>query len=564
MHLTTENAILSMRILKYALEMRSFVIEEVALADLLDRAWKPVGNAIRKQLSGVIDFKKGVFSGDKAFSIELWLTPEMFNELAQKQWERFEPHVQKYLLRAYDRAWREKGQFLGEVEKSEDDFLEDLPEDEWEDYLDDISGPGSTLDKKDSNAAKLALAAALASIARDSFLSYAQDVAVPAVHDTLAALRRASELETEADADAQELAKLNKARADLISKLSEVLDYGKHAGGAANLTVARAHHFGFLDWAEANQVLYYRVNSVLDGRLCDACAEMNGKIFAVSDAQQFRKKFLASLGDKELMKREVPFITLSGAKSSRGYVVKKADEHHYFPPFHPRCRCALEAVHDEVEAVPTEGYAQDINETDFAPDDFLVFENEQNAEDFADDEYLAWYKTLPDDCKIALRQYKLSDYGRVNNFMRGIGATNALDAGRLDRIKVIIEDLNKSYTIPVPENIVVFRKTPLIPDILAEVEGSGKSWSDLVGLKTVVDKGFMSASLVENATSAFAYGDKSAIKYRIFIPKGLNSLVYAEYARPMGEAEMIIKAARTFRIIDVDETTRTISMLLLD
>jgi len=43
-------------ILKSAEKLQSFVIEEIALTELLQGAWKPIGKKIRKQVSGVIDF----------------------------------------------------------------------------------------------------------------------------------------------------------------------------------------------------------------------------------------------------------------------------------------------------------------------------------------------------------------------------------------------------------------------------------------------------------------------------------------------------------------------------
>jgi hypothetical protein len=105
-----------------------------------------------------------------------------------------------------------------------------------------------------------------------------------------------------------------------------------------------------LDWADANQVTHYQINSVLDGKLCEACSEMNGKIFAVADAQRFRKKFLSVLGDKEQMKQEVPFLTKAASKNVRGYILvsKNADDKFYFCPFHPGCRCTCVAVYGDV------------------------------------------------------------------------------------------------------------------------------------------------------------------------------------------------------------------------
>ena len=371
---------LAVGILKNSLKLRSFIIEEVALADLLERAWRPVGKKIRKQLAGIVDFENARFSPQEALAMELWLTPEMIMPHLAERWAGIEAQVKRYLQKSYRRAWTEKGVHPLEVTKSE----EDTGRDEWEEYLRDIAREGSTLDKEESLAAEAAITAALLSIAREQFFSYPEETVVPALWESAEALRKLHTLEQsvlseraaaqsalqkakqpiievaaaeasrkKAEAALRETARqleaLQKARSNLLGKLQEVLQGTKHAAGTANLTVARAHHFGFLDWAEANQVTYYQVTAVLDTKTCEACWDMNGKIFAVADALQFKKKFLSIFGDKELMKREAPFLTKESAKAARGYVtVEKDGEKFYFPPFHPYCRCTVFAVYSEV------------------------------------------------------------------------------------------------------------------------------------------------------------------------------------------------------------------------
>ena len=96
---------IALSILKASLELRSFVVEEASLADLLSRAWRPVAGKLRKQLGGAINFRTGAFSPPAAFSADLWLTPEMFNAELEKQWAAIEKRVDLYLSRAYRRAF---------------------------------------------------------------------------------------------------------------------------------------------------------------------------------------------------------------------------------------------------------------------------------------------------------------------------------------------------------------------------------------------------------------------------------------------------------------------------
>ena len=72
-------------------------------------------------------------------------------------------------------------------------------------------------------------------------------------------------------------------RQTVIERLRDVLVGASQAAGTANLTVARAHHFGLLDWAERSGVIRYRIEAALDGVTCQACRDMHGEVFEVSD-----------------------------------------------------------------------------------------------------------------------------------------------------------------------------------------------------------------------------------------------------------------------------------------
>ena len=360
-------------ILKSSLKLRSFVVEEVALADLLHRAWKPVGKKIQKQLSSAIDFKKGLVSSSHALNIGLWLTDDMYNASIEKQWQGIEKQVEAYLQKTYRRAWREKGRDPLVV------YKQATPqEDDWDELFADFDTEGARTEEKESKAAQAAMIGALLGLIKSSFTSYAETMVVPSVRESLGAFQTANIAEKEilgaisqagrllematANNDVtniraaknllskakKDTVALEKLRAYLLENLTGILDGAKHIGGTANLTVARVHHFGFLDWAVANSVTYYKVTSVLDNKTCESCLEMNGKIFAVSDALKFREKYLSILDDKELLKQEAPFITHATAKTTQGFVVKKGEGVFFFPPFHPHCRCTLVAVHEEV------------------------------------------------------------------------------------------------------------------------------------------------------------------------------------------------------------------------
>jgi hypothetical protein len=373
----------ALRVLKQSLLLHSFVVEEAALADLLQRAFAPIGKKIRKQLSGVVDFRTGRLS-DKTVAFELWLTPEMFSRELEDRWKAFEPRVKKYLAKAYSRGWEDEGRepftekAAREVPVSQ---APPLPKDDWAEVWQDFSREGSTLDPDDSvKVAAVSMAVALLPMLKTGFLEYAVDV-VARVNQALAVLRQAHVLEKRlleekvrsesvvAEAvskmdkelldfrsyrvakfvltfSAQTLDAVESARQSARNALADILDGNERAALLANLSVARAHNFGFLDWAERNGVQYYKISSILDERVCEACLAMNGKIFSVSDGLAYKDRFLSAVGDKAALKKTTPFLTMAAAKGVQGVEVAKADEVYYFPPYHPGCRCKAIAVND--------------------------------------------------------------------------------------------------------------------------------------------------------------------------------------------------------------------------
>jgi hypothetical protein len=321
------------RVLKDAELFRSFVIEETALADLLSRSWLPTLKKIKKQLAPVIDFTTGNILTGKALAFELWITPEMFAEELEKRWEKISPSVEKYLRKSYRRAFSEHGKAPNEAEFSMDrSFESDEP----------------------SYAGEDASVLPLLNMVREGFLTYLETDALPAIRQAVTALRQLKRIEEavqreheQAAAVAREaVAKYDKevlnyelcrvakftmdfsawrmdqvdsARASVKDTLSDILAGNTPKSALlANLAVARAHSFGFLDWAWRSGVDYYKISSVLDQRVCAACLAMNGKIFSVRDGMKFRERFLSVVGDKDRMKQAVPFLTKGAADQVTG------------------------------------------------------------------------------------------------------------------------------------------------------------------------------------------------------------------------------------------------------
>ena len=361
MNLATENKLLSARILKHALSIRSFVVEEVALAHLLAGAWKPIGDTVWKQFAKIINPKTLAFSQDAALSFELWLTPEMFVAELEKQWADIQPRANRFLSLAYRRAFREKGEEFPESAQKSDE------EDDWEDTLADIARDGSTLDMASGKyAGEREVIGPLLDLIEVGFLAYAATVALPAVKEALDCLRRLQTAENDFHATGvkpkkrrgvlrfpadtpedvrDDYTKISQLRVSIKNRLSDILTGNSKASLLANLSVASAYNFGFLDYAEREGIEYYKISSILDGKACAACLTMNNKIFSIADAKAYKKKFLSVVGDTEQMKQVTPFLTKEVAQQiheADGDVSSAGRD--YFPPLHINCRCKAIAV----------------------------------------------------------------------------------------------------------------------------------------------------------------------------------------------------------------------------
>lgn len=351
-------------VLKAASAVHSFVIDEVALADLLQRAWKSPKAEIIEHISGVLDLETGKFNADKSFEVTMWLSGDSFKASMEKAWEAYEDAARAHLEKAYDRGWLEEG-----------------------------AGPLANRKKKkklvlseEQKKEKKKVVSNLLEGTRSLFVDYVKDTVVPKILETVSGLRR---IESAAHEMAQKAAKqeltedfilqaelarklrvaaVEKARRKMLDELQSVLEKNEGGNLAANLMASRAHHFGFVDWAEANSIVYYAVSSVLDDRTCVHCESMDGRVFTVSDAKKFRDNYILAANDPQLLKDNSPFLTKQGLKYMAGevnlseFVKKSADgslakeKRFYFPPFHPNCRCTVAAVKD------IEAYAQSVAE----------------------------------------------------------------------------------------------------------------------------------------------------------------------------------------------------------
>ena len=343
-------------ILKLDENLQSFVIDEIALTALLDKAWAPVGKKILKQVSSIIDFKNKQYNRQAGISFDVWLEDTMYNETLAKIWDKIEPTAKNIIIKSYDRGIQEMGENPFTLQSATRQKLENSVE--------------SVYAERKSEAIEILLG-----IVRDGFINYASEVAIPNFHSTIRKLEKIDDLwrtweqqhGRPLSEDTREILRYEQARrlyaqsltnirGEVIDSLHESITQNKNNSILSNLATARAHHFGFLDWANDSGVEYYKIVSVLDAKTCEACAFMNGKVFSVHDGLQYKSAFLATNGDKDKIKADFPFLTKNDLDKIEGIVntdkiaqdTYKRDSFapvaFYFPPFHPACRCTVVAV----------------------------------------------------------------------------------------------------------------------------------------------------------------------------------------------------------------------------
>ena len=180
--------------------IQSFVIDEIALAELLRKAWRPIGRKILRQASAVIDFKKKKYKKAGVAAIAVWMTDDMYDDTLRNVWKKIAPTVQKFIGKSYQRGIDEEGEnpfVLAPAVKSVQKSV------------------SSVYAERKAQAVDI-----LTKMAEGSFTGYAHDVAIPDFYSTVKKLGKIDALINEyekqnglpLDADAKEILRYEQAR----------------------------------------------------------------------------------------------------------------------------------------------------------------------------------------------------------------------------------------------------------------------------------------------------------------------------------------------------------------
>lgn len=534
------NSFFLQEVFKDAEKIQSFVIEELALRQLLESAWRHVGRKLLKHLNGVVDFRKNTFSLPKSLNLAMWLTEDMYDVTLEKVWEKIAPTVKKYVSKAYQRGIDEEGNPpLHTAKKTV------------------TKSVSSVYAERKAQAIDI-----LVNMARMSFTGYARESAIPAIKQAINGLGRLETLrknlpDTQLDIDRQvaeigrtemlrklRVAALDNARIKLINSLRKQVGEYPLAGTMANLTVSRAHHFGFLDWADSNGIMYYEVSAVLDDKTCPACFKMDGKVFSVKDALAYRDKFLAAAGDKNRLKEETPFLTSNDAIATGSIDISSSLDRR--------------AEFDSAQYNALSGDT--------------IFGLYREQREYLNKNFARWSESITKEQYWALDYYKGVGYADINNYLRGERKIEAI-ANDTKRAMPTLEETFKNARIE--NNTVVYRgQYKLYGD--AEEKLSGKKRKDIIGTEFILDKGYSSTSLSRGTAEEFtgvADEDCQSVLYKIYIPKTSKAAISPDVLDDITNSEeMEVLVNKNSRVRVVGYSTekkgvteiRVFELLLLD
>lgn len=519
----------------------SFVIDEIALTTLLEKAWLPVGKKILRQLSGAVDFARNRYLPRQGLNAQLWLLDDMYDDVLSAAWDKIAKRARTILESSYDRGVEEEGRnpFLTPVAKAQ----------KRERAQKSVS---SVYAERKANAIAI-----LTSMVGKSFQGYAREQAIPAARGALDGLadmeRKVRETLAAEDqkllADTRQIeqyemqrrlrvAALRNVQTELVASLKERVSAMQHAQMVSNLATARAHHFGFLDWAQENGIEYYAVEATLDSRTCAACAAMDGKVFRIRDALAYKERFLELQGDVAALKDEMPFLTKEAvAESVRGVMESR-----------PETWLAdlknLERLPEEFRGIPDPAFRH------FPPDRYAVAE-------YMEETYRAWADTISEEEMASIRAYKLKGNRFINAALRSGkphlvhgGIDYGMHAERLTNIFL-------EKPMPLKDSIVVYRGTS--PDFYREFLRTAQ-----VGGLATPDKGFFSAS--PNFSTAMDFFE--GLLFKVYLPRGSTAAIYLDAARFNGrcsdETELLLRPGGRFKVLAINLKDGFVELLAVE
>lgn len=260
-----------------------FLPEEVAIYQLLQRAWSPIKQRIFTDLELILDFDEQSYLGGIITKMQFqegWYRREI-----PRQWNSVKDEVRKYLALAYARQHTSVRKF------------------------DDV----------DLDMATSAILYHLGLYFQEHLMAEVAPKIVEHVYSAKTGIETTPAV---------------------INKLTKTIESEAKFVGVASIGASRAYQFGFIDWASRAGITTYMIDGYAG--MCKICAGIVGSTFQVSHAVEYKERFLEISNNPELIKQEFPFPSVRDVRDSSQEHLQQSP--YILPPYHPHCRCYVATI----------------------------------------------------------------------------------------------------------------------------------------------------------------------------------------------------------------------------
>ena len=227
-------------------------------------------------------------------------------------------------------------------------------------------------------------------------------------------------------------------------------------------------------------------------------------------------------------------------------------------PRHPNCRCVLVPYVDVDELHNRETLIED-------KDNDIIYSNMSDSEIdkffYEQETYKKWKENLSEEDKEIINYYTMSEHMPINNISR-----RGYDKYITDAMESFNNDPEELYWVKLRAD-EYFEKGNKLEKALQGYEtekafityrgttGKPEYFKDLIlGKEVILDKGFLSTSLMEEVTEDFIEG-YNVYKFEITVPKGYtNGAFIKEFSDIQEEQEFLFQRSSKFKVLEINDS----------
>ncbi|WP_347714055.1 ADP-ribosyltransferase [uncultured Parvimonas sp.] len=227
-------------------------------------------------------------------------------------------------------------------------------------------------------------------------------------------------------------------------------------------------------------------------------------------------------------------------------------------PRHPNCRCVLVPYVDVDELHNRETLLED-------KDNDIIYSNMSDSEIdkffYEQETYKKWKENLSEEDKEIINYYTMSEHMPINNISR-----RGYDKYIADAMESFNNDPEELYWVKLRAD-EYFEQGNKLEKALQGYEtekafityrgttGKPEYFKDLIlGKEVILDKGFLSTSLMEEVTEDFIEG-YNVYKFEITVPKGYtNGAFIKEFSDIQEEQEFLFQRSSKFKVLEINDS----------